>query len=1107
MPIADYRHVDRVGSGAHAGGGEVSLDTREFMALKGDLASVDLAQVFQMLALNQKVGRLSIQSPKAWKSLYFDQRGVTLYFNEHTMLDRVLAQLVRTDRISEDEVEEARDHAATEGTPVVDSLLASGILTEEDLDNGIRAELEEDLYDIFFWRDARFEFFEGASPDAAPETEGVASERFFFSTDMLIMEAARRIDEWSYIQQRVANALEIHRPVRSKSGVMEVEGDLLPIFDLIDGKRNVGRLIEITGLAPFHLYKGLASLIDQGQIELVPSEDILVSAKECFREGRLQDAINLFEKAISDGVGIPEAHMLVAEAYNAIGEHELANYHVKCVAECRIETGHIKEAVNLLRKVLDTIPTDLAARERIVELTAGHPELRTDDFNPLALSKSLVDLYLDIGELERVRSILEGLLLAHPDHMEFKRSLINVHSKAGDTKRVIELYESIADDLVRSRNPIEAIKYLQKILMLDRTRRDISERVKSLYQLDERRRSRRRRMIFLAFLLVLLVATAMGYVFYDKIAARQWAKVQADVANQVEKEHYEAALRLIDNFLSTYPYTMVGFEVKAYRVEVEVKKEGFDEQIAREEDKKRKELQLLRQRYQLAWSTYESEFKQGNLSAALDGLEQCKKLVFKAGMPKDYQWWREHNGEQAIIDLKNYMGLSEALYRRYRDARDEGNHEQARSHAIELCDKYELSSRARQIEVPVLIHSQPPKADIYRGERPLTIMQDGKHQQVHTPAVVYCPAHLRAVFELRKEGFSPTRISLDPLKQPRVTFKMSPTPGYITFTDPALTGCGAAHGRAAVGLRGGKVGIVWLDDPSRRVVGRLDGLAAVAGQPVVTAHHVIFASNFGHVVCHSLVTGRPEWEVKAPGQIEFDLVVNNDRVFVVNRAGGLLCLSGSKGGEIWSKSLDGLASGRPTTLGANKIVIGTQNGLVLVLNATNGSTLDKFTVRSGISSQVVSSSNMLVFGTSDGRVRGLNATSGAQVWDKDAGRAIQEVEIVASPTGRFVYHVAANNELQKRDIIRGTRLASTTLRGLVRSGPIVQNGRIYVVVREMIAMPNGKMRHHDLLQVFGEEDLELQWQFQDGGDFHGSIFGYGKEVLVTGSKGQVYRFK
>ena len=47
------------------------------MALKGDLASVDLAQVFQMLALNQKVGLLAIESPTEERDLYFDERGVT----------------------------------------------------------------------------------------------------------------------------------------------------------------------------------------------------------------------------------------------------------------------------------------------------------------------------------------------------------------------------------------------------------------------------------------------------------------------------------------------------------------------------------------------------------------------------------------------------------------------------------------------------------------------------------------------------------------------------------------------------------------------------------------------------------------------------------------------------------------------------------------------------------------------------------------------------------------------------------------------------------------------------------------------------------------------
>ena len=77
------------------------------MALRGDLASVDLAQVFQMLALNKKVGLLSIHSAKQWKVLYFDQRGVTVHHNVHRLLDKVVAASVRSGRLLEESVDEA----------------------------------------------------------------------------------------------------------------------------------------------------------------------------------------------------------------------------------------------------------------------------------------------------------------------------------------------------------------------------------------------------------------------------------------------------------------------------------------------------------------------------------------------------------------------------------------------------------------------------------------------------------------------------------------------------------------------------------------------------------------------------------------------------------------------------------------------------------------------------------------------------------------------------------------------------------------------------------------------------------------------------------------
>ncbi|MEE9126825.1 MAG: PQQ-binding-like beta-propeller repeat protein, partial [Planctomycetota bacterium] len=1023
-----------------------------------------------------------------------------------TMLDRVLAQMVRADRLSAESVEEAREHAAKMGVPVIESLLAGGGLTDESLDDGIRAELEEDIYDIFFWREARFEFFEGQSPDAGPESEGVANERFFFSTDMLIMEAARRIDEWSYIQQRVSDPLEIHRHLNSNAGVMDMEGEVLQILELVDGKRNVGRLIEITGISPFHVYKGVATLIDQGVIEPVPSDNILPSAKECFREGRLQDAINLFEKAISDGVGIAEAHVLAAEAYAAIGEYELANYHSKCVAEFRIERGDLKEAISRLLKVLETIPTDLAARERIVELTAGRADLKTDDFDPLAAGKELVDLYLDIGELERVRSILEGLLLAHPEEIEFKKSLINVHSKAGDTKRVIELYESMADDLVTSRNPIEAIKYLQKIVMLDRSRKDISEKIKSLYQLDERRRSRHRSIVGLVFILCLIVAGAVGYVYYDRTAAHKWARLQGEVAAQVEKQEYEAALMLIDTFLRTYPYTMMGWEVKATRLDIEVKKSVYDEALKDGQLKNERKLRILRNLYKMAWGRYEQAFKQGNLPNALEDVESCRRNVLKANMPKDHAWWRGKHGELAITDLKNYMGQSAALNRRYRKAKDSGDWEKAREHALKLCEDYDLSSYARGIEVPVMLRSQPSGAQIHLKGRPLN---------VHTPAVIYCPLAPTVAFELRKPGFTATVLTVDPLKVKVATSTLSPTPRLVKFSVPALTGCGAAQGLVAVGLQGGKVGIAWLNHPSRQVVASLKGLSAVDGLPAVTAHRVIFRSNLGEIVCHSVVSGNQKWAVKTGGAAEFDLLVKNDRVFAVDRAGKLVCLRAVTGRELWNHQLDGLASGRPTPYGNTKLLIASQTGAVLILAVKNGEVLRNYPVKVGVSSRLLVADDVIVFGTTDGKVRAINGKTGAELWNKDAHRAVREEEIVMSPDGRWFYHLAGDDQpvkrdlhnwLVKRDLHKGTELKKVRLPGHLRFSPIVQRGTVYVVVRELIRGQK-KSKYHDLLLTFDEENLRIQWWFKDGGDFRGPISSDGREVFVTGSNGKVYRFK
>src|SRR5690606_34791370 len=147
------------------------------------------------------------------------------------------------------------------------------------------------------------------------------------------------IDEWSFIQERISGPLEIFRACEDASGLMDLDDSTLAVWELVDGKRNVARLIESTGLPSFLVYKGLAVLLDHRQVEPVAAEDLIYIAEECVQEGRFQDAINLYERAISLGEGIPESHKQVAAVYETLQEYELATYHHKCVAEFHAAGG------------------------------------------------------------------------------------------------------------------------------------------------------------------------------------------------------------------------------------------------------------------------------------------------------------------------------------------------------------------------------------------------------------------------------------------------------------------------------------------------------------------------------------------------------------------------------------------------------------------------------------------------------------------------------------------------------------------------------------------------------------------------------------------------
>jgi outer membrane protein assembly factor BamB/tetratricopeptide (TPR) repeat protein len=1071
------------------------------MALKGDLASVDLAQVFQMLALNQKVGMLCIQSPRAWKALYFEPRGACLFFNEHVLLDNVLLQLARTGQIAEESAMEARDHAAKQNAPLADVLLAGGYLTETELENALGTQMEEEIYDLFFWRDAHFEFFEGAT--TIEGREGRTDPRFFFSPDSLIMEAARRIDEWSYIQERVSGPLEIHRPVKNSPEILRLDDSALALLDLVDGKRNVSRLVEITGMPPFLVYKGVAQMLDARVVEIVPPRDLIPTARQCVAERRFQDAINLYERAISFGEGVPETNAEVAGVYESCQEFELAAYHHKCVAEFHAGAGDVRKAAEILQHVVAMLPTDLAARERLVEVAVGRPDLASKDLDPVAIGKQLVDLYLEIGEVERVRGILERLLRDNPYDVELKKSLINVHTKAGDTRRVIELYESIAEDLVQARKPIEAVKYLQKILMLDRARKDVSERIRSLYVMDERRRSRRRSMVVMFAMGIVLLVLGGVYYTYEQHAREHLAKIEGVVDSLIAAKDYAHARSQYESFVRQYPLTMVSREVEGELARIESLRLVHEADLVRERRERQQELDKLRQSYRLAWTVYRGHVDEKNLDKALEQLDAVARMVDKAGEPEDRKWAVEQNLDQNRRELTAYMARALALDRQAWAKLDAGDWRAARALWLEVLSDYWMSQTARNARLPVLVRSRPTGAAIFYRGAPLLGSGKSAGTQQTTPCVVMCDPAEPEPFELHRPGCEPARLTVDARTTETVDHVLTVVPsGRFVFEAPARGVASAGRGLVGVSLRGGRIGIANLSSGATFAVVKLPGLDELEGTVAFTNDSAIFVTKEGYVASHSLHDGNSRWgrRIQIKFQPVHDIILHNGRVLFVDTEGRMLALDANQGTTLWFTPIEGVASGRPVV--HDRVVhVGQRAGGVLTIDASNGRILKRTSTPSGIVVGPVFRNGALVVGLDDGRIAAILESTGEVVWTQSVGEkgAVTALEVA----GESVLAVDSQRRLSKIGLRDGQIEAVLPLSGALVSGPRVADRRAFVTLRER----QQKGVETDVLQAIDLQDLSVAWEYRDGGQFAAGVSTSGSDVFLPDSKGEVLLFR
>ncbi len=308
------------------------------MAIKGSLKEASLPDVLQLLSMGKKTGCLGLSFHDSFGSIYFDNGRIC--------------------------------HAAIVNRPL-------------DTENAV--------YTLFTWTSGTFNFEAGVEPE-----EG--AERVSVDPQSLLLEGARRVDEWSLIEKKLPSfdvVFSIDRPklMLNRDPLSPEQEGLLP---LIDGHRDVNGLIRDSGLGEFEVGKALYGLLNAnfllpvGRKRTTPTLPRNASPLE-----RRELASALYRAGMHDEA-LREFRALVEEAADPV-----ASFHVGLIA---LRQKEYATAVNSFMTAAPHAPSKISLLHNLA--------LAYDALGQLEKAKLVIDRALTSGGSGDPLIQLEGAVVA-----------------------------------------------------------------------------------------------------------------------------------------------------------------------------------------------------------------------------------------------------------------------------------------------------------------------------------------------------------------------------------------------------------------------------------------------------------------------------------------------------------------------------------------------------------------------------------------------------------------------------------------------------------------------------------------------------------------------
>jgi hypothetical protein len=230
--------------------------------LSGSIEVFRLADVLTFLSATRKSGTLTVSCSGSAAYLYFDA-GSLVFAGSNQEPFRLGNILLRKKKISREQRDRIDSLMLREGGRFGQFAVQEGALTDAQLRDFLKIQVSEIVYDAFVWAGGHFAFVE----DFALPQHAVT-----ISIDLpnLIMEGARRIEEWEQCLQLLPDRSAVFRVVTSpRDEKITLTAEEWKILFLINAQRTLEELSHDAEEEPFQVYRVVYGLLANKLIEPV----------------------------------------------------------------------------------------------------------------------------------------------------------------------------------------------------------------------------------------------------------------------------------------------------------------------------------------------------------------------------------------------------------------------------------------------------------------------------------------------------------------------------------------------------------------------------------------------------------------------------------------------------------------------------------------------------------------------------------------------------------------------------------------------------------------------------------------------------------------------